>query len=59
MEEEINSFRNNLYKTSRKSIKSGGNLKGELLFMEIVRCFENVGDSCIAIAEELSRIHPE
>lgn len=59
MEEEINSFRNNLYKTSRRSIKSGGSLKGELLFMEIIRCFENVGDSCIAIAEELSRIHPE
>lgn len=59
MEEEINTFRNSLNKISRKSIKSGGSLKGELLFMEIVRCFENIGDSCIAIAEELSRIHPE
>ncbi|WP_319559495.1 Na/Pi symporter [Marispirochaeta sp.] len=55
MEEEINQFRSKLDKTSRKRIKSGGNLKGELLFMEIVRRFEILGDDCIVIAKDLSR----
>ena len=55
MEEEIIRFRNKLDKISRKRIKSGGNLKGELLFMEIVRRFETIGDDCISIAKDLSR----
>ena len=55
MEEEISQFRSNLAKISRKRIKSGGNLKGELLFMEIVRRFETIGDDCITIAKDLSR----
>ena len=54
MEEEINLFRNRLNKVSRRSIKAGASVKGELLFMELVRRFENIGDSCIVIAEELS-----
>ena len=55
MEEEITRFRNKLDKISRKRIKSGGNLKGELLFMEIVRRFETIGDDCITIVKDLSR----
>ena len=55
MEDEINKFRNNLNKVSRKSIKAGGDIKGELLFMEMVRRFENIGDGCITIVKELSR----
>ena len=55
MEEEIDEFRTSMNKASRKSIKSGGSIKGELLFMEIVRHYENLGDICLNIVTELSR----
>ncbi len=55
MEEEIDSYRSKLNRISRKSIKSGGDVKGELLFMEIVRHYENLGDLCLSIVKELSR----
>ncbi len=55
MEEEIDTYRSKLNRISRKSIKSGGDVKSELLFMEIVRHYENLGDICLSIVKELSR----
>lgn len=51
MEDGINSQRKSLTKLSRKQIKKGGDLQGELLYMEIVRQMEHIGDFCLNIAQ--------
>lgn len=54
MEEAINKKRKALTKQSRKTIKRGGDLKGELLYMEIVRQMELVADFCLNISQAIS-----
>ncbi|WP_028972964.1 Na/Pi cotransporter family protein [Spirochaeta cellobiosiphila] len=51
MEKAINENRSRLTKISRKEIKAGGDLKGELTFMEIIRQLEHIGDYCLNIAQ--------
>jgi phosphate:Na+ symporter len=51
LEENIEKGRKRLQKLGRKRIKAGGNIKAELLFIDLVRRIERLGDYCIEISE--------
>ena len=54
MEDSINKDRNRLRRLGRKRLESGKDVKTELLFIELVRRIEKLGDYCSAIAEMLA-----
>jgi phosphate:Na+ symporter len=54
LEEKIDSSRNRLRKLGRKRIEAGVNVKTELLFIDLVRRIEKIGDYCFDIAAALS-----
>jgi len=51
LEEEIDKKRKKLHKLGRKRIEAGENVKSELLFIDLVRRIEKLGDYCYEIAE--------
>jgi len=53
LEKSIDKNRKKLNKRGRKSIEAGGNVKTELLFIDLVRRIEKLGDYCFDIAEAL------
>jgi phosphate:Na+ symporter len=55
LENTIDKSRNKLRKLGRKRIEAGENVKTELLFIDVVRRIEKVGDYCYNIAEALMR----
>ncbi|MDR1239275.1 MAG: Na/Pi cotransporter family protein [Treponema sp.] len=55
LEEKIDASRNKLRKLGRKRIEAGVNVKTELLFIDLVRRIEKLGDYCFDIAETLAR----
>lgn len=59
MEKAINDERSKLYKKSQKKINKGADLKGELLYMEIVRQLEHIGDFCFNISEAIEKANAE
>ena len=48
--------RKRLNKLGRKRIKAGGNIRSELLFMELVRRIEKLGDYCFDISEAVNSV---
>jgi phosphate:Na+ symporter len=54
LENEIDLNRDKLRKLGRKRLESGKNVKTELLFIDIVRRIEKLGDYCLEIAEILA-----
>jgi phosphate:Na+ symporter len=54
LEEQIDSSRNKLRKLGRKRIEAGVDVKTELLFIDLVRRIEKIGDYCFDIAAALS-----
>jgi phosphate:Na+ symporter len=57
LEEKIDKSRNKLRKLGRKRIEAGQDVKTELLFIDVVRRIENLGDYCYDIATALSELH--
>jgi phosphate:Na+ symporter len=55
LEEKIDESRNRLRKLGRKRIEAGESVKTELLFIDLVRRIEKLGDYCFDIAETLAR----
>jgi phosphate:Na+ symporter len=55
LEEKIDTSRNKLRKLGRKRIEAGVDVKTELLFIDLVRRIEKLGDYCFDMAEALSR----
>jgi len=53
LEETIDELRRKLSKRSRKSITNSNTVKGELLYMDMVRLIEQMGDFCLNIAEAI------
>ncbi|AEF83967.1 putative conserved hypothetical integral membrane protein [Treponema primitia ZAS-2] len=53
LENDIDKSRNKLRKLGRKRIEAGVDVKTELLFIDVVRRIEKVGDYCYNIAETL------
>ncbi|MFZ2635016.1 MAG: Na/Pi cotransporter family protein [Rectinemataceae bacterium] len=53
MEEKIDAFRKHLKKMARKRMTAGADVKSELLYIDLVRHVEKIGDSAFAISGEL------
>jgi phosphate:Na+ symporter len=54
LEDEIDRNRDKLRRMSRKRLESGKDVKTELLFIDLVRRIEKLGDYCLEIAETLA-----
>jgi phosphate:Na+ symporter len=54
LEEKIDGSRNKLRKLGRKRIEAGVDVKTELLFIDLVRRIEKIGDYCFDITAALS-----
>lgn len=52
-EDGIDSFRKDLKKVARKRLESGADVKAELLYIDMVRRIEHIGDNCFSISESL------
>ena len=55
MEQTIDSMRSNLKRLARKRLEEGGNVKAELLYIDMVRTIEKIGDCAFSISETLSK----
>lgn len=53
LENGIDDFRKDLKKVARKRLESGADVKSELLYIDIVRTIEHIGDNCFNISETL------
>jgi phosphate:Na+ symporter len=56
LEEHIDQFRSKLKKLARKNIEGGADVKTELLFIDLVRRIEKLGDYSYSITESLSHM---
>jgi phosphate:Na+ symporter len=56
-ETEIDLVRKKLKKTARKRIERGADVKSELLYIDLVRNIEKIGDRAFSIAESLAETH--
>lgn len=59
MEKNLNRQRNQLRKLVRQHLIEGGDVRGEMIFMDIVRHLEQIGDSCFNISEEIMALNGE
>ena len=55
LEQEIDGERKSLKKIARKRLESGADVKAELLYLDIVRQIEKLGDRCFDMADELGK----
>ena len=55
MEQTIDAMRTNLKKLARNRLEEGGDVKAELLYIDMVRTIEKVGDCAFSISETLSK----
>ena len=55
-ENEIDEIRNNLLDSSRNRLSSGFNPKAELLFMDMIKHLEHIGDYSLNISQALEQI---
>ncbi len=53
IEDQIDSLRTKLKKTARKRLEAGANVKAELLYIDMIRTIEKIGDHAFAISENL------
>ena len=53
LEDGIDAFRKDLKKVARKRLEGGADVKAELLYIDIVRTIEHIGDNCFNISENL------
>ncbi|WP_041610592.1 Na/Pi cotransporter family protein [Treponema brennaborense] len=55
LEDQIDVFRKNLKKVARKRLESGADVKSELLYIDLVRNIEKIGDRAFSISEALAQ----
>ncbi|MBQ3671843.1 MAG: Na/Pi cotransporter family protein [Treponema sp.] len=55
LENQIDEERRNLKKIARKRLESGADVKAELLYLDIVRQIEKLGDRCFDLADDLEK----
>ena len=53
LEDGIDAFRKDLKKVARKRLEGGADVKSELLYIDVIRRIENIGDNCFNISENL------
>ena len=54
LEDGIDAFRKDLKKVARKRLENGADVKAELLYIDLVRQIEKIGDNCFSISESLT-----
>lgn len=54
LEDQIDGEKKALKKVARNRLEGGANVKAELLYMDLVKQIEKIGDRCFAIAGQLS-----
>ena len=54
-EDQIDLFRKNLKKVARKRLEEGADVRSELLYIDIVRDIEKIGDQAFTISEALAQ----
>lgn len=54
-EDQIDTIRKTLKKLAKKRLEEGANVKAELLYIDIVRTIEKIGDHAFSIAKALSQ----
>jgi phosphate:Na+ symporter len=55
-ENRIDGYRDELKRMARKRLKTGAEVRAELLFIDLVRHIENIGDNAYTIAEALREL---
>ena len=55
LEDQIDLFRKNLKRIARKRLEKGADVKSELLYIDLVRQIEKIGDRAFGIAEALGQ----
>ncbi|HEY9054649.1 MAG TPA: Na/Pi cotransporter family protein [Rectinemataceae bacterium] len=53
LEERIDAFKKQLKKSARRRLKDGADVKAELLYIDLIRHIEKMGDCAYSIAQEL------
>ncbi len=56
LEDKINKMRNILKQSASTRLQSGSEVKAELLYIDVVRHVEQIGDHCLNITESLNRL---
>lgn len=59
MEDRIDDYKRRLKKTARYRLDRGADVRAELLYIDLIRHIEKIGDCAYAIAEELRNLIPE
>ena len=55
-ETKINSYRSSLKRAARRQIQEGSDVKAELLYIDMVRQMEQIGDFCMNIMQEMANM---
>jgi phosphate:Na+ symporter len=58
LENIINEFRRNVHKAARSRMQNGEDVRGELLFLDIIKYMEHIGDNCLNIMQALNQLEP-
>lgn len=56
LEDRINKMRNILKQSASKRLQAGSNVRAELLYIDIVRHVEQIGDHCLNITQSLAKL---
>ena len=56
LEDKINKMRNILKQSASKRLQNGSNVRAELLYIDIVRHVEQIGDHCLNITQSLAKL---
>ncbi len=56
IENEVNRLRHSLSKSARKRLQKGSDVQSELLYMDLVKSLENIGDYSLNIAQALRQM---
>ncbi len=56
IENQIDELRTKLKKTARKRLEEGADVKSELLYIDMIRSIEKIGDHAFAITENLFKV---
>jgi len=56
LENKINHLRDNLKKAAQKRLQQGADVQAELLYLDLLKHFEHIGDNSVNIAEALRQV---
>ena len=57
LEDQINRYRNALKKQAQKRLKKGANIKAEILYIDILRQIERLGDYCLSLSKAMTEFN--